>query len=344
MSEHLVQDYLRRLERAAAVLPPDRRAELLEGITEHLAAARAAGAAADEAAVRTLLDRLGEPEDIVAAAREDLPPEPSSVAGAPVLVPRSTGRELAAVLLLTLGSFLPVVGWLAGAVLLWTSSLWRGREKLLGTLVVPLGPGGVLLLGALLPFGFAQRCTTTSTSTLVPEGAPPPPPPPDGAFVTGTCTSSAVLPGWAGTALTVLLVVAPVVVAVVLMHWARRRAAASPVPVLPPAWGGLPPSPWGPQEVAAVVLLGVGGLIVPLLGALVGLVLACTSPRWSGNDKLLAGLLLVVPLALVVPGVPRPTFLLGVLPAFLGLMLSGVLAAAYLMVVLPRRWAAPRPA
>ncbi len=59
----LVVAYLDRLNHAARDLPPDRRSELLESIGEHISAARAAGAAADEAAVRTLLDRLGEPDD-----------------------------------------------------------------------------------------------------------------------------------------------------------------------------------------------------------------------------------------------------------------------------------------
>jgi hypothetical protein len=42
---------------------------------EHIAASRAGVDSADEAAVRTMLDRLGEPADIVAAAVEYGPPE-----------------------------------------------------------------------------------------------------------------------------------------------------------------------------------------------------------------------------------------------------------------------------
>lgn len=67
----LVSDYLERLTRASYGLPEDRRVELLEEISEHIDSARAAGAAADEAAVCTLLDRLGEPEEIAASARDD---------------------------------------------------------------------------------------------------------------------------------------------------------------------------------------------------------------------------------------------------------------------------------
>ncbi|MEQ3551065.1 hypothetical protein WIS52_11335 [Pseudonocardia nematodicida] len=43
------------------------------------------------------------------------------------------------VLMLMLGGFvLPVVGWLAGVVMLWTGRAWTVGEKVLGTLVWPL--------------------------------------------------------------------------------------------------------------------------------------------------------------------------------------------------------------
>ena len=41
-----------------------------------------------------------------------------------------------AVSLLTFGSIIPVVGWLAGVLLLWTGRRWRTWEKVLGTLVI----------------------------------------------------------------------------------------------------------------------------------------------------------------------------------------------------------------
>ena len=42
-----------------------------------------------------------------------------------------------------------MIGWLVGVVLLWISSAWTTRQKLLGTLVVPGGlalPAGLLLV------------------------------------------------------------------------------------------------------------------------------------------------------------------------------------------------------
>jgi hypothetical protein len=62
--------------------------------------------------------------------------------------PRGLALEIWAVVMLTLGSLIPVFGWAVGVVLLWSSGRWRRSEKLLGTLVVPGGPGLALVLGA----------------------------------------------------------------------------------------------------------------------------------------------------------------------------------------------------
>ena len=76
-TEALVDDYLRRLERAAYALPPERRAELVLEIRGHIAEARdSAAGPTDEAWTRTLLDRLGTPEEIVAAAEQISDPTP----------------------------------------------------------------------------------------------------------------------------------------------------------------------------------------------------------------------------------------------------------------------------
>jgi hypothetical protein len=51
---------------------------------------------------------------------------------------RPGGLEIAAKILLPVGGFLLLVGWLAGCVLLWVSPRWRWTDKLLGTLVCRL--------------------------------------------------------------------------------------------------------------------------------------------------------------------------------------------------------------
>ena len=128
----LVAEYLKRLRRAAAQLPPDRRVELVAEIEAHLADALDPGVT-DAEALR-VLRRLGPPEAIV-AAEEPLAP-------APTRRPPRGRKEWLAMVLLLFGGFIAGFGWLAGALLLWTSRAWTVREKLVGTLVVP---GGLLL-------------------------------------------------------------------------------------------------------------------------------------------------------------------------------------------------------
>src|SRR5262249_39686345 len=140
--DQLVEDYLRELHSAAQGLPADRRDELIEEITAHIAQARQS----DDSpmAVRTILDRLGDPADIVRAAA-DTPPgspawsgAPGSGPGHPVTAAAQPGRagalELAAVLFLLLGGIvIPVLGWFIGVVLLWLPPRWPARDKVLGT-------------------------------------------------------------------------------------------------------------------------------------------------------------------------------------------------------------------
>jgi hypothetical protein len=152
----LVADYLNRLAAAAASLPADRRAELFEEISVHIAEARAArDTAADTTSlgVADLLERLGLPEDIVRAAAEDT--EPDGAAPAPAQrAPRRRIQDTGTVILLLVGGFLIGLGWIAGVVMLWASPRWRTSDKLVGTLIWPGGLAAVLAVvatGAGLP-------------------------------------------------------------------------------------------------------------------------------------------------------------------------------------------------
>ena len=74
-TDPLVDDYLRRLDAAASALPTHRRDELVTEIRDHLQEALRQAPAGDEAAVRNVLERLGPPEEIVAAATDSTPPD-----------------------------------------------------------------------------------------------------------------------------------------------------------------------------------------------------------------------------------------------------------------------------
>ena len=203
----LVQAYLDRLRRLADVLPPDRRDDLVASVAEHLDAARERGreqGADDGVTVREALDRLGDPAATVAAAQDPTGRQP-----------RSTTHELFAVLMLSVGSVIvPILGWIVGVALLWTSTLWRRSEKVLGTLVLPGGPLLFLVLLS-LPFGDSSSCSGTVTSTS--DGVVN-----DTTTCTGETFTLAVPLLYAGL---LLLFLAPVAVDVVLYRRVRRRAA-----------------------------------------------------------------------------------------------------------------------
>jgi uncharacterized membrane protein len=66
----LVDRYLEDLAAELRGFPANRRRELLDEIGEHITEARATLDAETEPAIRTVLDRLGDPADIAAEARD----------------------------------------------------------------------------------------------------------------------------------------------------------------------------------------------------------------------------------------------------------------------------------
>lgn len=197
----LADDYLRRLERAAKVLPRRERDDLVAEIRSHLDSGL--GPEATEADVRNLIDDLGTPESIVAAA------EPVRA------VVRRGPREIFALALLVLG-LPPLIGWLAGAGLLLWSPLWSVRQKLLGILVWPGGYPTVAAFGGL---GVAsQSCPVPGSGVAGPTPAGGPGLPPG-------CVETAASP-W-GIVLLVVLVVAPLLVAAYLFRAAGKAGAGA---------------------------------------------------------------------------------------------------------------------
>ena len=155
-NDRIVDDYLARLDAALASASPDRRAEILEEIAQHIAEARAELPPDDEAALRNTLDRIGEPEEIAADA-VDAPVAPPARA-------RSRGRhETITIVLLLVGGFAWGIGWLVGVVLLWLSTVWTLRDKLIGTFIVPGGLALALFLVVFVGVSSGESCSGVVT-------------------------------------------------------------------------------------------------------------------------------------------------------------------------------------
>jgi uncharacterized membrane protein len=153
----IAEEYLNRLDAAAGVLPDRDREDLVNELRGHLATGLRDGA--PDAEVLNMLDDLGSPAEIVAAAREaesgsQLPRTPEGT-GTPGASASPWGTlEVLAVLGLTLGTFVvPVVGPLAGLIFAWASPRWNRTEKIVATLlailpVVALGLGAIAFMAS----------------------------------------------------------------------------------------------------------------------------------------------------------------------------------------------------
>ena len=148
--EPQITGYLKRLDRELRQLPRERRREVVNEIAAHIAQAREATPIESEADLLTLLDRIGQPDEIAAETSERVDgPE------------RSIGNEISAIVLLLVGGFILGIGWIVGVVLLWGSTIWTIRDKLIGTLIFP----GGLAVSAYLVFavGTGEGCSNGGT-------------------------------------------------------------------------------------------------------------------------------------------------------------------------------------
>lgn len=210
----LAEEYIDRLRKDARRLPRSARHELIEDVRSHLA--EATSPTMSDADVLTVIDRLGDPDEIVAA-------HPASAsAAAPTL--RVGWHEVAAILLVLVGGFFFGIGWLVGVVLLWTSRLWSVTDKLIGTFLIP---GGLAV--SLLLFGIDITTTVRTNGTCLEHGGVAT------TTSTGVVSSHAVLsripctvgsgPGIAHTILFSVLALLPVFAAIYLGLRARSAAA-----------------------------------------------------------------------------------------------------------------------
>jgi uncharacterized membrane protein len=160
----LVRDYLGRLEAAAWPLGADRRTELMAEVGEHIETALAEAQRRDEVTTRNVLERLGAPEEIVAAEMGG-DREGETAAPVRILVERRRGwgaMEIAAIGFLTLGAVvLPFIGPLIGLLFVWGSSQWTTSQKWIATAIVAV----LFVLPILLLLGVSGG-TGPVTSTI----------------------------------------------------------------------------------------------------------------------------------------------------------------------------------
>jgi hypothetical protein len=160
-----VEAYFRRLDAELRDLPRARRSEIVGEIREHVDAALEESPDATEADVHNILERIGDPSEIAAEARERFGIRPM----------RAGGLEVWALILIPIGGLVvPVIGWIVGVALLWASRVWTTRDKWIGTLIVPggLAPAFYLTLFA----SYVEVCRPTTVdgvSRTVCTGGPP---------------------------------------------------------------------------------------------------------------------------------------------------------------------------
>ncbi len=150
-STSLVDRYLAEVRAATRTLPKAQQGSIVSDIESHIEQALSPNA--NEAEIRTVLDRLGSPQSIAAEAGA----VPDGGKSSPV-------KEVIALLGISVGSLiLPGVGWLVGVVLLWMSTVWTLRQKLAGTLVWPFG----WIFPAVFPLLVVRASTDPSSQPLV---------------------------------------------------------------------------------------------------------------------------------------------------------------------------------
>ncbi len=157
-ADRLVRRYLAQLDEALRGVDAARRDEILTEVHEHIDEARAELDPDDAVGVRMLLSRVGDPAAIAAEA------------GAPP--PGSRRWDAWAPWLIIFGPIASGLGWIAGVLILWTSPTWRQRDKLIATVLPPIGLAA-LFIGVVTTLSGATTCSehasagcTTSKLTL----------------------------------------------------------------------------------------------------------------------------------------------------------------------------------
>lgn len=205
-ADQLIDGYLARLRAAAADLPKATQQELLDDMRSHISEARSREVDETDAAILNILDRLGNPADVVADTRERLGIRPAQPY-------RPGALEIFAVILVPFF-------WPIGVILLWISPAWNWRDKAIGSL---LPPGGYLfapIVGAM-----ATSVHNGGGCVVATDAA--------GHVISNTCqqtSGSSLLSAVVGILLFVVMFVLPLITAGYLalrLRWGRRLEPAT---------------------------------------------------------------------------------------------------------------------
>lgn len=130
----------------------------------------------------------------------------------PDVLPESDDALRSIVRWLSWGSLLPVVGWVYGLALMWTSQRLPVRVKVIGSLLFPGGWFGAFVAAWFIAEQSSGYCYEATGGTV-------------GALTSVTdsgCVQLGFLPGWLGLPLTVVVLVAAAMGPVYIQRGGRR--------------------------------------------------------------------------------------------------------------------------
>jgi hypothetical protein len=188
--ETLIDEYLAAVDRSLHFASRGRREQIIDDLRNHIRDSREGGSSENGDTVRAVLERIGNPEAIADAERVGT-------------AARTSSADRWVPWLLLLGGLAALVGWIVGVILLWRSTVWRTRDKVIGTFLLPGG-----LLPAAISLGLSGG---GSSETCSGEGGP-------GHRSVVHCTASVAKSPVDSTVILVLLVLIPIVTALWLWH------------------------------------------------------------------------------------------------------------------------------
>lgn len=177
-----IDDYLRRFEHGLGDVPDEVRREIVDDLRRYIQRTWTASANRSDAAFRGILERLGSPEGLAHEERMRLGREAPRQPKVPDLF------ALAAVVL-------TAVVWPVGIALVWLSSRWPTRDKLLATAFPVVGV--LLLFISFAPTPAAAPPQPGTTPIEVPREMPRPGASelPDSSLLVSVASSSLMLLG-----------------------------------------------------------------------------------------------------------------------------------------------------